>query len=89
MPSNLKLDPPTKQITWTEDPRYQCLPKSHFVVEYKKSSSSTWTTAGYFENKTFDLVSPVKGKKYDVKVYAINSVGRSRGGTKSFFTNSK
>ena len=89
MPSNLILDPSTKQITWTEDPRYQCLPTSHFVVEYKKSSSSNWTTAGYFNNKTFDLENPVKGRQYVVRVYAINSVGRSRGRTKSFFTNSK
>lgn len=89
MASTLELDPSTKQVSWKVVPGYGCLPMSHFVVEYKKSSSLTWKTAGYFENRTFDLVNPDKGKKYDVKVYSQNSVGISEKRVRSFWTNSK
>ena len=88
-PSNLEVDPLTKQVRWKEVPGYGCLPKSHFVVEYKKSSASRWTTAGYFDNRTFDLVNPIKGQEYVVKVYARNSVGKGGQRSVRFWTNSE
>lgn len=90
-PSNVVINSTTKQITWTKVAGYECLPKpSHFVVEYKKSEAVTWRTAGYFDNRTFDLVKPSKGEKYDVRIFAKNSVGRSPSATIiTFWTNSK
>ena len=79
----------TKQITWDEYPGFECLPKSHFVVQYKKGSSLKWITAGYFDNKTFDLINAAKGDQYLVKIFAINSVGKSRTREVSLWTNSK
>lgn len=75
-PSNVIIDPTTKQITWAEVAGYECLPESHFVVEYKKTQSRNWTTAGYFENRRFDL-NASKGEIYDVRIYAENFIGRS------------
>lgn len=89
-PSNVIINSITKQITWTEVAGYDCLPKSHFVVEYKKKKSATWKTAGYFDSKTFDLVNASKGEKYDVRIYSLNSIGRSSASrTVTFWTNSK
>lgn len=89
-PSNVVINSKTKQITWTEVAGFGCLPKSHFVVEYKKNKSVTWKTAGYFDNRTFDLVNASKGEEYDVRIYAQNSIGRSPiSRTITFWTNSK
>ena len=90
-PSNVVIDSTTKQITWAKVAGYECLPKpSHFVVEYKKSEAVTWRTAGYFDNRTFDLKKPSKGEKYDVRIFAKNSVGRSpTSKIITFWTNSK
>ena len=88
-PSNLAVDPQTKQITWKNVPGYRCLPESHFVVQYKKYSSTKWNNAGYFDNRTFDLNNATKGEKNHVQIYAINVVGKSQIKSVSFWTNSK
>ena len=89
-PSNVVINLKTKQITWTKVAGYGCLPKSHFVVEYKKSKSVTWKTAGYFDSRTFDLVNASKGEEYDVRIYEQNIVGTSpKSRTITFWTNSK
>ena len=89
-PSNVMIDSTTKQITWAEVAGYECLPKSHFVVEYKKGQSVNWTTAGYFDNRTFDLANVSKGERYDVRIYAKNFIGRSPPSKViTFLTNSK
>ena len=75
-PSNVMINPKTKQITWQEVAGYECLSGSHFVVEYKKNQSVNWTTAGYFDNRTFDL-NASKGEIYNVRIYAENVIGRS------------
>ena len=88
-PSNVMIDPTTKQITWQDVSGYECLPESHFVVEYKKTQSVNWTTAGYFENRRFDL-NASKGEMYDVRIYAENFIGRSPPSkVVTFRTNSK
>ena len=88
-PSNLAVDPQTKQMTWKNVPGYKCLPESHFVVQYKKYSSIKWNNAGYFDNRTFDLKNATKGEKYHVQIYAINVVGKSQIKSVAFWTNSK
>ncbi|CAH3019856.1 unnamed protein product [Porites evermanni] len=88
-PSNLVVDPQTKQITWKNVPGYKCLPESHFVVQYKKYSSTKWNNAGYFDNRTFDLKNATKGEKYHVQIYAINVVGKSQIKSVVFWTNIK
>ena len=88
-PSHLAVDPQTKQITWKNVPGYMCLPELHFVVKYKKYSSTKWNNAGYFDNRTFDLKNATKGEKYHVQIYAINVVGKSQIKSVSFWTNSK
>ena len=75
-PTNVTIDPTTKQITWEEVAGYECLPESHFVVEYKKSQSVNWTTAGYLKNRRFDLSNVSRGEIYDVRIYAENFIGR-------------
>ena len=70
------INPKTKQITWQEVAGYECLPESQFVVEYKKNQSVNWKTAGYFDNRRFDL-NASKGEIYDVRIYAENFFGRS------------
>jgi len=77
-PTNVMIDPTTKQITWEEVAGYECLPESHFVVEYKKSQSVNWTTAGYLKNRRFDLSNVSQGEIYDVRIYAENVIGRSQ-----------
>ena len=48
-----------------------------------------WTTAGYFENRRFDL-NASKGEIYDVRIYAENFIGRSPPSkVVTFRTNSK
>lgn len=76
-PTNVMIDPTTKQITWEEVAGYECLPGSHFVVEYKKSQLVNWTTTGYLQNRRFDLSNVSKGEMYDVRIYAENFIGRS------------
>ena len=77
-PTNVTIDPTTQQITWEEVAGYECLPESHFVVEYKKSQSKkNWTTAGYLKNRRFDLSNVSRGEIYDVRIYAVNVIGRS------------
>ena len=88
-PSNLVVDPQTKQITWKKGPGYKCLPESHFVVQYKKYSSTKWNNVGYFDKGTFDLKNATKGEKYHVQIYAINDVGKSQIKSVVFWTNSK
>ena len=88
-PSNIAVDPQTKQMTWKNVPGYKCLPESHFVVQYKKYSSIKWNNAGYFDKRTFDLKNATKGEKYHVQIYAINFVGKSQIKSVSFWTNSK
>jgi len=89
-PTNVRINSITKQITWAKVAGYDCLPESHFVVEYKKSQSGIWMTAArYFENRRFDL-NASKGEMYDVRIYAENFIGRSLSSkVVTFRTNSK
>ena len=76
-PINVRINSMTKQITWAKVVGYDCLPESHFVVEYKKTQSGIWMmAAGYFENRRFDL-NASKGEIYDLRIYAENVIGRS------------
>ncbi|XP_022798427.1 uncharacterized protein LOC111336573 isoform X2 [Stylophora pistillata] len=88
-PSKMTIDSYSKRIRWTEEPGYECLPKAHFVVEYKKKSSENWTFAGYFDDGVFDLVNVSEGEKYTVRIFAKNFIGRSRASPITFWTNIK
>lgn len=83
------IDRYSKRVSWTKEPGYECLPKSYFVVEYKKNLSKNWTFAGYFDHGVFDLVNVSKGEKFNVRIFAKNVIGSSPASLITFWTNSK